>query len=117
MRRWYQIYNFKKHGAEPQALYTLRTIDIEGHRYCLGRLPDGYYAIADKCPHAGAPLSQGHCTPEGIVVCPVHRFKYDIRSGQGDPAQGDRTGTFPVEIRTDGVYIEVPSNGPWWKFW
>lgn len=117
MTSWYKVYDFKQHGNEPQALFSLRTLDIDGHRYCLGRLPDGYFAITDRCPHAGAPLSQGHCTHDGKVVCPVHRFTYDLKTGMGDPSQGDRTGTFPVEVRHDGVYIGLPAKSPWWKFW
>ena len=39
-----------------------------------------YYAINDRCTHAGTDLSQG--TLEGsIVECPKHHSKFDVTTG------------------------------------
>ncbi|OYU97285.1 MAG: (2Fe-2S)-binding protein [Bacteroidetes bacterium B1(2017)] len=112
--RFYKIYDFSSHGLEPQELNSVRTIDIENKLICLVRIPDGYFAIDDKCPHAGARLGLGKCSPEGMVICPIHRYQYDVKTGRGLPKQGDYVNTYPIETRADGVYIGFEKK--WWQF-
>jgi len=73
----------------------------------LYRLPDGYFATSDACPHQGGSLSEG-CVVEGFIECPLHFALFDIRTGAAD---GGVTST-PVKIfkarLDDGkVFIEV----------
>ncbi|MSQ79625.1 MAG: Rieske (2Fe-2S) protein [Flavobacteriaceae bacterium] len=118
MKKWHRIYDFSFDGPEPQKLHTVRTVEVNGFQVCLARLQDGYFAVNDVCPHAGHKLGQGICTHDGRVICPYHRYTYDLRSGQGDPQQGDRVGTFPVETRADGVYIAFEEEEKKrWGFW
>lgn len=111
--RFYKVYDFEAHGNEPQAINSVRTISFDGKRYCMARLDEGYFAIDDRCPHAGAHLGMGKCT-EGKVVCPVHRYQYDVKTGKGNPSQGDFVNTYPVEVRADGVYLGIEKK--WWQF-
>ena len=117
--KWYKIYDFVMDGVEPQALYSVRTVEVSKTLVCLGRLPDGYFAVSDKCPHASGRLGLGECTHEGKVVCPHHRYKYDMKTGSGKPEQGDYVETYIVETRNDGVWITLDKqkekNIPWWK--
>lgn len=39
------------------------------------------YAVGDVCPHAGAALSEGELN-EGIVTCPLHGSRFDVRTGE-----------------------------------
>ena len=111
--QFYKIYDFKLDGPEPQAINSVRTIDIEGKRICLTRLQDGYFAMDDKCPHAGAQLGGGKCDENEQVVCPIHRYKYNPRTGKGNGTQGDYVQTYPTELRKDGVYVGLTIK--WWK--
>lgn len=111
--RWYKIYDFEEDGTDVHPLNTVRTIDIKGKLVCLGRLTDGYYAVDDRCPHAAGRLGLGKCDEEGKVICPIHRYRYDLKTGKG--MQGDYVHTYPVETRRDGVYIGVEKKS-WWPF-
>jgi 3-phenylpropionate/trans-cinnamate dioxygenase ferredoxin subunit len=113
MRRWIKVYDFEQQGREPQELNTVRVIEVEGRKYCMARLHDGYFAVDNMCPHAGGPLGVGWCDHDGNVICPVHRYKYDMRTGRGK--MGDYVQPSPVETRDDGVYIGVKKNW-WWPF-
>lgn len=114
MIRFIKVYDFEKHGAEPQALNSTRTIDVDGKRICMARTPGGYYAVDDRCPHAGAHLGRGGWCEGNLVVCPVHRYKYDLETGRG--LQGDYIKPYPVETRKDGVYIGIEGKKWWWPF-
>lgn len=41
---------------------------------------DELYAVANKCPHMGCPLSRGRLDGH-ILQCPCHDWRFDIRTG------------------------------------
>jgi len=84
----------------------LRKVIIKGKALCIVGDNNAIYAVAAKCPHAGADLSNGWCD-RGQLVCPFHRYSYDLQTGKGAQGQNDFIETFPVEIREDGVYVGI----------
>lgn len=110
--RWYKIYDFAKHGNEPQLPNTLRSVDVEGRRICLAYTDNKYFATDDRCPHAGARLGAGGWCDNGHVVCAIHRHKYNLVTGKG--LQGDYLKTYLTELRSDGVYVGFEHNSKWW---
>lgn len=45
------------------------------------RVAGEFYAIADRCPHAGAVLCGGE-VESGVLTCPGHGSRFDIRTGE-----------------------------------
>jgi nitrite reductase/ring-hydroxylating ferredoxin subunit len=79
---------------------------------CLIRNQTELFALENSCPHAGGLLSDGWCE-NGNLVCPVHRYQYNLKTGRGAEGQGDYVYTYPVEQRADGVYVQI--NEGWFK--
>lgn len=98
--RWIKLYDSKIMEEED----FIRLLKVEGKKICLVKNQDTCFATQSRCPHAGADLSQGWCE-NGKLICPFHRYKYDLKSGKGDPGQGDYITIYPLEIRNDGIYI------------
>jgi len=92
----------------------IRTVQVSGKKICVLKVADKFYAVQNKCPHAGADLSKGWCI-SGKLICPYHRHEFDLKTGRGAEGQGNYINTWPVELRTDGLYIRI--SKPWWKFW
>jgi nitrite reductase/ring-hydroxylating ferredoxin subunit len=90
----------------------LRKVKIGGKSICLANYKGYLYAFSGYCPHAGADLSGGWCR-EGKIICPNHRYSYDLHTGKGSPGQNDYVDVFPVEKRDDGIYIGI--TGFWEK--
>lgn len=107
-----KVYDFARHGVQPQAENSVRTIDVEGTRISLAFDGTNYFALADKCPHAGARFGAGGWCDNGLLVCPVHRYKYNLATGKG--IQGDFVETFPVEVKKEGMYVGLPKEKKWW---
>ena len=61
------------------------------------------FALSAKCPHAGGDLTQGWCK-EGKLICPVHRYSFDLKTGKGSEGQNDYIDSYPVEIK-DGFSL------------
>ena len=75
------------------------------------RTTDGYFAVDNLCPHRGAPLSDGRL--DGVVVtCPWHGWVFDVRTGALRMNPDCRLGTYPVDQRADGVFVDVEREAP-----
>lgn len=89
----------------------VREISAGHKKVCLARRDGKLYAFAHKCPHAGGYLSEGHIDNFGNIVCPVHRYKYNIKNGYNSSGEGYYLSTYPVEEREDGIYIGFAQSG------
>lgn len=87
-------------------------IKLEGKKLCLIRHNGKLYVVENTCPHAGGILSGGWCK-NGHIVCPIHRREYNLITGRGAPGQGDYIDTYPLEERSDGIYVGV--NETFWQ--
>lgn len=79
-------------------------VKADGRKICLIKDQNAFYATQNTCPHAGGILSGGWCK-DGHLVCPIHRWQYDLKTGRGAEGQGDYIHTYPTELREDGLYI------------
>ena len=59
---------------------TMKEILIDGRPILLARVGDVYYAVDNRCPHAGGRLSEGKLE-DTIVTCPKHGSKFDLKDG------------------------------------
>lgn len=84
---------------------NIAVAEADGKRICLGRYGEGLFAFAYKCPHAGGILAEGYIDALGNVVCPLHRYKYDMKNGRNVSGEGYYLTHWPVELREDGVYV------------
>jgi nitrite reductase/ring-hydroxylating ferredoxin subunit len=105
--KWYKVlgdYN----ANEP----FIKKIKAGGKNICLISNDGKLFALSATCPHAGGDLSRGWCK-DAKLVCPIHRFSYDLNTGKGSEGQNDYIDAYPVEVRSDGVYIGI--EGFWEK--
>lgn len=82
-----------------------------GHKsFCLTHHEGEFGCLDNKCPHQGGPLGEGSIE-NGLLRCPWHGWDYDPISGKA-PGFDDGVESFPVEIRDDGVYIQLEEEPP-----
>jgi nitrite reductase (NADH) small subunit len=66
---------------------------------------DQVFALLDRCPHKGGPLSQGivHGTS---VACPLHNWNIGLGDGCAKAPDEGCTPTFAVELKDGAVYLD-----------
>ncbi len=88
--------------------------EARGRRIAVWNLAGEFFALADRCPHQGGPLSQGPvmghvCSARPgeytydrrgeVVRCPWHAWEFDIRTGRSvfDPRRV-KTRAYPAAV-------------------
>ena len=73
---------------------------------------DQVFAIKDRCPHKGGPLSQGivHGTS---VTCPLHNWVISLETGKALGADQGEVRTIPVKIEDDQLFIAIEAATSW----
>jgi nitrite reductase/ring-hydroxylating ferredoxin subunit len=79
--------------------------EVNGRKICLAKYQHKIFAFQNKCPHSGGLFDAGYLDMLGNVVCPVHHYKFNIKNGFNSTGEGFVLKTFPVDEKTDGVYI------------
>lgn len=63
-------------------------------------------AIDDRCPHRGAPLSQG-IVHGNAVTCPMHNWVVDLASGEAQGADKGCVRRIPVRVEDGRVFLNL----------
>lgn len=87
-------------------------VDVAGTAVAVFRVEDDIFALADRCSHAEASLSEGEVVG-GEVECPRHGAIFDIASGEALTLPATKpVSTFRASVRGGDVYISTdPSEG------
>lgn len=78
---------------------------VNGTHLAVFKFEDKFYAVDNRCPHMGYPMSKGSIR-DGVLICHWHHWEFDLKSGGCFLASGDDLKAFPVERRADG-YLYV----------
>jgi 3-phenylpropionate/trans-cinnamate dioxygenase ferredoxin subunit len=102
-QQWYRIANsFKDIRVQANGIGIY---DAGERKICIARFRDEWFAFNYKCPHASGIMADGFIDAIGNIVCPVHRYRFNLRNGRN--SEGYFLKVFALEEREDGVYVKV----------
>jgi nitrite reductase/ring-hydroxylating ferredoxin subunit len=86
-----------------------KLVEVDGMEFLVCHAFGRYYALSPVCPHEDGPLQDGSLIGE-TVICPVHGYDFNIRTGEClfDPEY--RIATYPVSVQGPDLYVELPSR-------
>jgi assimilatory nitrate reductase catalytic subunit len=67
---------------------------------------DEIFALEDRCPHKGGPLSQGIVHGRS-VTCPLHNWNIDLESGEAAAPDRGCAPKIPIKIEDDRIFLRV----------
>jgi nitrite reductase (NADH) small subunit len=67
---------------------------------------DEVFALLDRCPHKGGPLSQGIVFGTR-VACPLHNWTIDLCDGQAQAPDEGCTPRFDVKVEAGVVFLNA----------
>jgi nitrite reductase/ring-hydroxylating ferredoxin subunit len=97
-------------------VYAADVKDIEGrclpltvkkHPIVLFSYNSRFYALDNRCPHMGFPLSQG-TVKDGILTCHWHHARFDLHNGGTFDQWAGDVESYPVQIRNNSeIWIGI----------
>ncbi|HUZ12909.1 MAG TPA: Rieske (2Fe-2S) protein [Caulobacteraceae bacterium] len=88
-----------------------KVVRLEGRQVLMIAHRDRVFAIANRCPHEGYPLSEGTLGEGGlgqacVVTCNWHNWKFDLATGEAlvgfDPVRA-----YPVAFRGEEILVDL----------
>ena len=67
---------------------------------------DEVFALADKCPHKGGPLSQGIVYGRA-VACPLHNWNIQLDDGCAAAPDVGCAKRYPVKVEAGEVFVQI----------
>ena len=69
------------------------------------------FAVANRCPHEGYPLSEGTEGPNCVLTCNWHNWKFDLASGAALTGR-DPVRTYALETRDGEIFVDLTDPQP-----
>ncbi|MFY7901041.1 MAG: Rieske (2Fe-2S) protein [Chitinophagaceae bacterium] len=91
-------------------------IDVKDTKITLVNYQNQLYAIAYKCPHASGIMANGFIDGIGNAVCPLHRYKFNIKNGRNTTGEGYYLKTYSVDVNEQGVFVALTKQSIWLVF-
>ena len=79
---------------------------VDGDIAVFRTLDDELFALRDKCPHKGGPLSQG-IVHGNKVSCPLHDWKINLDTGMAVAPDAGCAARFPVRVEGGTIYLSL----------
>ena len=67
---------------------------------------DEVFALEDRCPHKGGPLSQGIVFGRK-VACPLHNWNIQLEDGCAVAPDQGCTRSYPVRVEAGEVFLQI----------
>lgn len=81
-------------------------VQLGPYELALFRDGDQFVALDNTCPHAGGSLAEGALS-NGCVTCPLHGWKFDVRTGQGLAPTAARVAVYPIKVIGDDILVKL----------
>lgn len=104
---WYKVFDSTEEMATKIPENTLKKADVNGRKICLINKNGRLLAVSDQCPHRKASLSQGKLNYFNEIICPLHEYRFDLKSGRETEERCDDLTTYPTEVRAEGIFIGI----------
>ena len=104
--KWVRIIEIEK--AEkmiPAGQHKL--VKIGERLICLVHNSKGWWAIDDTCPHEYASLNQGSQNAFNEIICPLHAYRFNLKTGAEANNKCRDAITYPVKIESGAIYVDI----------
>jgi nitrite reductase/ring-hydroxylating ferredoxin subunit len=109
VKSWYKIAD--NENDIPFKENNIAVVEINNKKICIGKHEQKLYAFAYKCPHASGIMANGNIDDKGTVICPTHRYRFNLKNGNNVSGEGYYLKHWNIEQRPNGIYVEMEKAG------
>lgn len=89
---------------------NLAVAEAGGKKITVARVGGEVRGCAYKCPHASGILADGFIDAMGNIVCPLHRYKFNLINGRNVSGEGYYLKVYAIEEREAGIFVGFEEN-------
>lgn len=87
---------------------TIKNVLVGEKKIAVVRIGLDFYAFQSFCPHRGASLIEGNINALNEIICPLHEYRFDIKSGNVKAGSCPDLEIYPTTLTDQGLEIIIP---------
>jgi nitrite reductase/ring-hydroxylating ferredoxin subunit len=80
---------------------------VDGVRICIVLRNERFFAVEDACPHNGQSLSKGNVNHFGELICPLHAYRFQLKTGRETEERCRDLKIYPIQAGEDGISVGI----------
>jgi len=85
----------------------IKLVQVGTTKICLVRIAEDVFAFQHLCPHQSASLAEGKINTFGQVICPLHHYRFDLKTGDVKSGTCPDLKIYPAKLTDQGIEILV----------
>lgn len=85
---------------------NIKAVKVKDKSIILIKKGENVYALSNKCPHMGCPLSSGTIM-DSFISCPCHGWRFDIETGFYINSKDYSLISYTVKIENGNVFVNI----------
>ena len=87
---------------------SIKRVLVGDQKIALVRIEDEFFAFQSFCPHRGASLLEGSINSINEIICPLHQYRFELKSGRVSAGSCADLETYPTSLTENGLVITLP---------
>jgi nitrite reductase/ring-hydroxylating ferredoxin subunit len=84
-----------------------RLLIVREKRICIVKRNGKFLAVQNNCTHSGRSLSEGKINFLGEIVCPLHQYQFNLKTGRENGQRSKDLECFPIKENEEGIFILI----------
>ena len=102
-----KIFSSQAEASTSIPINSLRLLIINGKKIAMAHTQEGFYAFDNECPHQNEPLHKGMLTAFNEVVCQLHHYRFNLKTGQEANNRCRSMTGYSIIVEKSGVFIDL----------
>ncbi|MEM8566248.1 MAG: Rieske (2Fe-2S) protein [Bacteroidota bacterium] len=103
--KWVKVFESLDKAQDIFGVKSFVKLVIGKTEICLVKFENHIYAVSDICPHQYENLSKGQVTAYGEIVCPLHFYRFSLKTGSECLNRTKDLKTFRVRADQSGLFV------------
>lgn len=87
---------------------SIKKVLVGGEKIAVVRIGLDFYSFQSQCPHRGASLVNGRINSLQEIICPLHEYRFDVKSGHVRAGSCQDLEIYPTTLTDMGLEITIP---------
>lgn len=104
--KWIKIFKNWEEAEQRLPHGEVRKLQFSDHHLAIVRRNAELFIFEANCPHQHESLLHARFNEYNEIICPLHEYRFNLKSGNEASARCRNLRTYPVRHK-DGIYIGI----------